>query len=136
MMNLMILLLLTIVISVSSYHSLRSSNVIRRRSFYCTSSSSSSSDIVAVTKVEIQYCTGCKWMLRSAWLAQGYIFTINTIIIIVIIIITIELLITFEKELHSVTLTPDRSQKGVFVVKVNNDVVWDRKNSDTPGRFY
>ena len=66
-------------------------NIIRRRSLFCSSSSSSSSssigsisssgsdDIVAITKVEIQYCTGCKWMLRSAWLAQGIIInhTIN-----------------------------------------------------------
>jgi hypothetical protein len=34
---------------------------------------------VAPVAVDIQYCTGCRWMLRSAWLAQ-------------------ELLSTFEKE--------------------------------------
>ena len=43
--------------------------------------------------VEIQYCTGCKWLLRSAWLAQ-------------------ELLTTFEKELDNVSLKPDKTQKG------------------------
>lgn len=39
--------------------------------------------------VSIEYCTGCKWMLRSAWLGQ-------------------ELLSTFEEDesLHSVTLVP------------------------------
>jgi selenoprotein W-related protein len=64
--------------------------------------------------VEIEYCTGCRWMLRSAWLAQ-------------------ELLSTFEQELTCVTLTPDKTQSGVFRVSVNGDVVWDRKDAETPG---
>eukprot|EP00961_Rhodomonas_salina_P267505 3614417-Rhodomonas_salina.3 len=44
-------------------------------------------------RVEIEYCTGCRWMLRSAWLAQ-------------------ELLTTFESDLESVTLKPSRVRPG------------------------
>ena len=50
------------------------------------------------TKVSIEYCTGCRWMLRAAWLAQ-------------------ELLTTFQDDLHSVSLVPSRppSPAGSFV---------------------
>mmetsp|Transcript_10996 Transcript_10996/g.15470 ORF Transcript_10996/g.15470 Transcript_10996/m.15470 type:complete len:118 (+) Transcript_10996:86-439(+) len=45
----------------------------------------------------IEYCTGCKWLYRSAWMMQ-------------------ELLTTFEEELSSVSLVPSRaSPGGVFV---------------------
>ena len=49
-------------------------------------------------KVYIEYCTGCRWMLRAAWLGQ-------------------ELLTTFQDELHSVTLIPSRppAPGGLFV---------------------
>lgn len=46
--------------------------------------------------VVINYCTGCRWMLRSAWMCQ-------------------ELLSTFEQELHSVTLVPNHLSPGTFV---------------------
>jgi hypothetical protein len=48
--------------------------------------------------ISISYCTGCRWMLRSAWMAQ-------------------ELLTTFQDELDSVTLIPSRppAPGGVFV---------------------
>ena len=46
--------------------------------------------------VKINYCTGCRWMLRSAWICQ-------------------ELLTTFEQELNSVTLVPNRQSSGLFV---------------------
>jgi len=48
--------------------------------------------------VLIDYCTGCRWMLRAAWMAQ-------------------ELLTTFQEELDSVTLIPSRppAPGGVFV---------------------
>lgn len=64
----------------------------------------------AERRVSIEYCTGCRWMLRSAWMAQ-------------------ELLTTFEDDLDSVTLIPSRIKPGgVFTVRGNEQVVlWDRK---------
>lgn len=48
--------------------------------------------------VTIEYCTGCRWMLRSAWLMQ-------------------ELLTTFNDEMSSITLIPSKppSLAGTFV---------------------
>lgn len=57
--------------------------------------------------IVIEYCPGCKWMLRSAWLMQ-------------------ELLSTFESELHMVSLKPSKST-GVFNIKVDGKEVWERK---------
>ncbi len=48
-------------------------------------------------RVEIEYCTGCRWLLRAGWTAQ-------------------ELLTTFEAELGAVTLIPGSG--GVFDVRV------------------
>ena len=62
-------------------------------------------------RVEIEYCRQCRWLLRAAWMAQ-------------------ELLITFEDELGGVTLVPGTG--GVFVVRIEADVVWSRKDE---GRF-
>jgi selenoprotein W-related protein len=62
--------------------------------------------------VEIEYCPGCRWLLRAAWTAQ-------------------ELLTTFEQELGSVSLKPS-DMGGRFMVTVDGYVVWDRKAS---GRF-
>mmetsp|Transcript_35290 Transcript_35290/g.33516 ORF Transcript_35290/g.33516 Transcript_35290/m.33516 type:complete len:144 (-) Transcript_35290:190-621(-) len=65
--------------------------------------------------VTIEYCTGCKWLLRSAWLAQ-------------------ELLTTFEKDIDSVSLKPNNdSPGGVFVVRVDGLKVWDRREEETKG---
>ena len=47
-------------------------------------------------RVEIEYCTGCRFLLRAAWLAQ-------------------ELLTTFEAELGEVALRPGKD--GVFEVR-------------------
>ncbi|RLN02732.1 hypothetical protein BBJ28_00017655 [Nothophytophthora sp. Chile5] len=73
--------------------------------------------------VEIEYCTGCRWMLRAAWMAQ-------------------ELLTTFQQDensrLRSVTLTPNSRQGGVFNVYLHavgpgadpdaeKEVLWSRK---------
>ena len=55
--------------------------------------------------IEITYCTGCRWMLRAAWMAQ-------------------ELLSTFEQELAGVTLRP--GEGGVFVIEVEGQRVWSR----------
>lgn len=62
-------------------------------------------------RIVINYCTGCKWMMRAAWTAQ-------------------ELLTTFEKELGEVALAPGGA--GIFRVSVEGPgipltVVWDRK---------
>ncbi|HYG86003.1 MAG TPA: SelT/SelW/SelH family protein [Azospirillum sp.] len=62
-------------------------------------------------RVEIEYCRQCRWLLRAAWMAQ-------------------ELLTTFEEELGGVTLVPGTG--GVFVVRVDELVVWSRKDE---GRF-
>jgi len=62
-------------------------------------------------RVEIQYCTQCRWLLRAAWLAQ-------------------ELLTTFEQELGEVALVPGTG--GIFEVRVNGEVVFSRKQE---GRF-
>lgn len=62
--------------------------------------------------IEIEYCTGCHWLLRAAWVAQ-------------------ELLSTFEEELDSVKLIPG-AEGGIFEIRLNNDTLWSRK---TEGRF-
>ncbi|MBV8679949.1 MAG: SelT/SelW/SelH family protein [Aquitalea sp.] len=58
-------------------------------------------------RIAIEYCTGCRWMLRAAWMAQ-------------------ELLTTFEKELGEVALRPGSG--GVFRISINGEQVWDRKH--------
>ena len=63
--------------------------------------------------VEIEYCPGCRWLLRAAWTAQ-------------------ELLMTFEAELGAVTLRPSEVG-GTFRVTVDSVVVWNRKDE---GRFF
>lgn len=57
-------------------------------------------------RVEIEYCTQCRWLLRAAWMAQ-------------------ELLTTFEGELGEVALKPGTG--GVFEVRVDGETVWSRK---------
>ena len=60
-------------------------------------------------RIEIRYCTLCRWMLRAAWLAQ-------------------ELLSTFDSELGEVALVP--ASKGEFRILVNGVQVWDRVVDD------
>jgi selenoprotein W-related protein len=62
-------------------------------------------------KVEIEYCTQCRWLLRAAWMMQ-------------------ELLTTFDQELTEVTLRPGTG--GVFDVHANDVLIWSRK---AEGRF-
>ncbi|MDO3720551.1 SelT/SelW/SelH family protein [Marinobacter sp. chi1] len=57
-------------------------------------------------RVDIHYCTGCRWLLRSAWMAQ-------------------ELLTTFEGALDELTLHPGSG--GIFEVWVNDARIWSRK---------
>ena len=56
-------------------------------------------------RVEIEYCTQCRWLLRAAWMAQ-------------------ELLTTFEAELGEVALVPGKG--GVFEVRAAGKSVWSR----------
>lgn len=56
-------------------------------------------------RVEIVYCTQCRWLLRAAWMAQ-------------------ELLTTFGTELAEVALVPGTG--GVFTVTAAGELVWDR----------
>ena len=63
-------------------------------------------------RIEIKYCTGCRWLTRAAWVAQ-------------------ELLATFEQELDQVALVPGETG-GIFDIRMNGDVVWSRKEA---GRF-
>jgi selenoprotein W-related protein len=70
-------------------------------------------------QVSFEYCTGCKWGLRSFWMAQ-------------------ELLTTFEDDagLAAVTLIPSRAKPGgVFRIKCHTEaaadtLLWDRKEND------
>ena len=62
-------------------------------------------------RIEIEYCTQCRWMLRAAWMAQ-------------------ELLTTFETEIGGVTLVPGTG--GIFEVRSAGKMLWSRKDA---GRF-
>jgi selenoprotein W-related protein len=62
-------------------------------------------------RLEIEYCTQCRWLLRAAWVAQ-------------------ELLTTFQAELGEVALAPGTG--GVFEVRLDGVVVWSRASE---GRF-
>ncbi len=62
-------------------------------------------------RVEIEYCTQCRWLMRAGWMAQ-------------------ELLTTFAAELGEVALVPGTG--GVFEVRVDGATVWSRK---AQGRF-
>ena len=57
-------------------------------------------------RVEIEYCTQCRWLLRAGWTAQ-------------------ELLTTFTTELGEVALVPGTG--GVFDVRLGDELVWSRK---------
>jgi selenoprotein W-related protein len=57
-------------------------------------------------RLEIEYCTQCRWLLRAGWTAQ-------------------ELLTTFTQELGEVALIPGTG--GVFEVRLQGETVWSRK---------
>ena len=58
-------------------------------------------------EITITFCTQCKWLLRSGWMAQ-------------------ELLSTFEQEITKLALVPGSG--GVFEVVANGQMVWSRKD--------
>jgi selenoprotein W-related protein len=62
-------------------------------------------------RLEIHYCTQCRWLLRAAWIAQ-------------------EVLTTFEQELGEVALIP--ATGGVFDIFLNGQLIWSRSDQ---GRF-
>jgi selenoprotein W-related protein len=57
-------------------------------------------------RIEIEYCTQCRWLLRAAWMAQ-------------------ELLTTFGTTLGEVALIPGTG--GIFEVRVDGKNVFSRK---------
>jgi selenoprotein W-related protein len=63
------------------------------------------------SRVEIHYCTECRWLMRAAWIAQ-------------------ELLTTFEGEIGEVVLVPRSG--GIFEVRADGDLLWSR---EARGRF-
>lgn len=62
-------------------------------------------------RVEIHYCTQCRWLLRAAWMAQ-------------------ELLTTFDADLGEVALVPGTG--GVFEVRLDGESIFSRARE---GRF-
>ncbi|RJO80074.1 SelT/SelW/SelH family protein [Nocardia panacis] len=59
-----------------------------------------------MSRVAIEYCTQCRWLLRASWMAQ-------------------ELLSTFGTDLGEVALLPGTG--GVFRITVDGAQVWERK---------
>jgi selenoprotein W-related protein len=62
-------------------------------------------------RLEIEYCTQCRWLLRAAWMAQ-------------------ELLTTFAHELGEVALIPGAN--GIFEVRLDDETIFSRRQQ---GRF-
>jgi selenoprotein W-related protein len=63
---------------------------------------------MASHQVEIEYCTQCRWLLRSAWLAQ-------------------ELLTTFEDDIERVSLVPGSG--GIFEIRLDGELLFSRKEA-------
>jgi len=62
-------------------------------------------------RVEIEYCSQCRFILRASWFAQ-------------------ELLSTFGDELSEVALVPGTG--GIFEVRLDGERLWNKKDA---GRF-
>ena len=62
-------------------------------------------------RIEFLFCNQCRWLLRTAWMAQ-------------------ELLTTFPAEIGEVAILPGTG--GVFEIRVNDELIWSRKEQ---GRF-
>jgi selenoprotein W-related protein len=60
-------------------------------------------------RIELEYCTQCRWLLRAAWMAQ-------------------ELLTTFESDIERVSLVPGTG--GIFEVRLNGEVIFSRKQAE------
>ncbi len=66
---------------------------------------------MSAPRVEITFCSQCRFLLRAAWLAQ-------------------ELLMTFEDDLGEIALKPGRG--GIFEIWLNGELLFSRRQS---GRF-
>lgn len=66
---------------------------------------------MAKPRLEIEYCTQCRWLMRAAWMAQ-------------------ELLTTFVDDLGEVALIPGKG--GVFEVRLEQTTIFSRADA---GRF-
>ncbi len=67
-------------------------------------------------RIEIEFCTQCRWLLRAGWMAQ-------------------ELLTTFQDEISEVALIPGTG--GVFEIRavsaaIGRQLIWSRRDE---GRF-
>jgi len=62
-------------------------------------------------RVEIEYCSQCRFILRASWMAQ-------------------ELLMTFGEELGEVALIPGTG--GIFEVRLDGEKLWNKKEA---GRY-
>ncbi len=56
-------------------------------------------------RIEIEYCTQCRWLMRAGWTAQ-------------------ELLTTFVDDLKEVALVPGKG--GIFEVRLDGETIWSR----------
>ena len=70
----------------------------------------------SLPRIEIEFCTQCRWLLRAGWMAQ-------------------ELLTTFQDEISEVALIPGTG--GVFEIRavsaaIGRQLIWSRKDE---GRF-
>ena len=61
---------------------------------------------MATHRIEIEYCTQCRWLLRAAWMAQ-------------------ELLTSLADELGEVALVPGTG--GIFEIRVGDELIWSRE---------
>jgi len=57
-------------------------------------------------KIEIKFCSQCRWLLRSSWMAQ-------------------EILSTFDGEVDELSLQPGTG--GIFEVIANGELMWSHK---------
>jgi selenoprotein W-related protein len=57
-------------------------------------------------RLEIEYCSQCRFILRASWMAQ-------------------ELLMTFGEDLGEVALVPGTG--GIFEIRLNEEVLWNKK---------
>lgn len=64
-----------------------------------------------MNKITIKYCAQCRWLARSAWMAQ-------------------EILGTFDQEVDELSLLPGTG--GIFEITANDTLIWSRKEQ---GRF-
>ena len=56
-------------------------------------------------KIEIEYCTKCRWLFRASWISQ-------------------ELLSTFVDEIGGITLIPSKIS-GIFEIRCGRDLIWE-----------